>query len=346
MPRISVIVPVYNVEPYICRCVDSILNQTFADFELILIDDGSPDNCGSICDEYAIRDNRITVIHKENGGLSSARNAGIDWIFANSDSEWITFIDSDDWVHPQFLEILLDTAESNSVEISCCGYQRVSEIDKPELVRIVDREIETGNAIELFRKRYNFNVFNIIIAPTRLYKKYLFESIRFPVGRYYEDSYTTYKVLLACSRISLVKSIMYYYFYNLTGIMGSSMTVRKMDDTFDSYLEKLDLLFKNKYIDVFQYFFREYCYKLERYYKEYNVPEYCDVLIKYKKKTKELMIQYKDALPTSLKKFGYKKWVNGRADKLEAFEKDTTKICSEKGFLFSLLWAVKNYWNV
>ena len=107
MPTISVIVPVYKVEKYIHRCVDSILSQTFTDFELILVDDGSPDNCGKICDEYAEKDIRIHVIHQENGGLSAARNAGIDWVFANSDSEWITFIDSDDWVHPEYLERLL-----------------------------------------------------------------------------------------------------------------------------------------------------------------------------------------------------------------------------------------------
>ena len=95
---ISVIVPVYKVEKYLHRCVDGILSQSFTDFKLILVDDGSPDDCGKICDDYAKKDNRISVIHKENGGLSSARNAGLDWVFANSKSEYVTFIDSDDWV--------------------------------------------------------------------------------------------------------------------------------------------------------------------------------------------------------------------------------------------------------
>ena len=135
MPTISVIVPVYKVEKYIHRCVDSILNQTFSDFELILVDDGSPDNCGAICDEYAAKDSRVVVIHQENGGLSAARNAGIDWAFANSDSQWLSFIDSDDWVHPEYLQKLLDTAVNNSAEVAFCtltaftedehGYQEV-----------------------------------------------------------------------------------------------------------------------------------------------------------------------------------------------------------------------------
>ena len=111
VPKVSVIVPVYKVEAYLHRCVDSVLNQSFSDFELILVDDGSPDNCGAICDEYAQKDSRVHVIHKTNGGLSDARNAGIDWAFANSDSQWLTFIDSDDWVHRDYLKLLLGAAE-------------------------------------------------------------------------------------------------------------------------------------------------------------------------------------------------------------------------------------------
>ena len=123
MKIISVIVPVYKVEKFIHRCIYSILAQTFKDFELILVDDGSPDNCGKICDEYALKDNRIHVIHKENGGLSDARNAGIDWAFANSNSEWITFIDSDDWIHPKYLEALYNAVKKSGCEISICGFE-------------------------------------------------------------------------------------------------------------------------------------------------------------------------------------------------------------------------------
>jgi len=106
MPAISIIVPVYKVEAYLARCVDSILDQSFRDFELILVDDGSPDNCGAICEEYARKDSRIHVIHQENGGLSAARNAGIDWAFENSNSQWLTFVDSDDWLHREYLNVL------------------------------------------------------------------------------------------------------------------------------------------------------------------------------------------------------------------------------------------------
>ena len=120
MANISVIVPVYKVEAFLSRCVESILAQTYRDFELILVDDGSPDNCGVLCDGYALRDSRVHVIHQENGGLSAARNTGIDWVFANSVSRWIAFVDSDDWVHPDFLKVLYETAEKTLCKLSVC----------------------------------------------------------------------------------------------------------------------------------------------------------------------------------------------------------------------------------
>ena len=110
MAKISIVVPVYKVEKYLYRCVKSILEQTFFDFDLVLVDDGSPDSCGELCDEYAATDKRIQVIHQKNGGLSAARNSGIELCLKNSDSEWITFIDSDDWVHPRYLELLYEAA--------------------------------------------------------------------------------------------------------------------------------------------------------------------------------------------------------------------------------------------
>ncbi|MCD7802997.1 MAG: glycosyltransferase [Clostridiales bacterium] len=127
MPEISVIVPVYKVEPYLRRCVDSILNQTFQDFELILVDDGSPDHCPAICDEYAGRDSRIVVIHQKNAGLSAARNAGIDWVFANSDSKWISFVDSDDWVTPTYLSLMISALQIDSdIDMVQCTYEVVT----------------------------------------------------------------------------------------------------------------------------------------------------------------------------------------------------------------------------
>ena len=132
MANISVIVPVYKVEEFLSRCVDSILCQSYPDFEVILVDDGSPDRSGQMCEDYARQDSRIHVIHQENGGLSAARNSGIDWAFAHSDSRWLAFVDSDDWVHPDFLKVLYETAEQTLCKISVCDFFRTSGENFPE----------------------------------------------------------------------------------------------------------------------------------------------------------------------------------------------------------------------
>ena len=173
MPSISVVVPVYMVEAYLRRCVDSVLAQTFSDFELILVDDGSPDNCGAICDEYAERDSRVRVIHQANGGLSAARNAGIDWAFAHSDSRWLTFIDSDDWILPRYLEVLFKAAIDNQAGVSICGlfqtYGESAEIPK-------DRAQEPQCfSPEDFWSR---NISTATVACAKLYRKECFQSLQ------------------------------------------------------------------------------------------------------------------------------------------------------------------------
>ena len=223
MPLISVIVPVYKVEAYLSRCIDSILAQTFTDFELILVDDGSPDNCGKICDEYAQKDNRIQVIHKENGGLSSARNAGIDWVFANSNSQWFTFIDSDDWIHPKYLERLLSGANSTNTDICVCEYTETSDFSAFETLNNVNTQILTPE--EFF---VNHHVTSVI-ACCKLYKKRCFESIRYPLGKLHEDEYTTYKILFEKKYISYMKEPLYFYYTNPDSIVRSEWSPKRLD---------------------------------------------------------------------------------------------------------------------
>lgn len=240
MPTISVIVPVYKVEPYIRRCIDSILAQTYADFELILIDDGSPDNCGMICDEYAGKDSRIHVIHQENGGLSAARNAGIDWAFANSDSAWLTFIDSDDWVHPEYLERLLNAAVENDLSVSICGYAQTDgnepEID-PEMLSPVVWDTED------FYVKHNVNA---VIACGKLYRKECFEIIRYPLGKLHEDEFTTYKILFQYEHVVVIPAALYAYYINFSGITKSGIT-RFRIDWFTALEEQIEYLHQEKY---------------------------------------------------------------------------------------------------
>lgn len=226
MPKISVIIPVYKVELYIHRCVDSILNQTYTDFELILVNDGSPDNCGAICDEYAKKDGRIHVIHQENGGLSAARNAGLDWIFENSESEWVTFVDSDDWVHPSCLELLLKVAKESKNKISMCHFIRQKEknLEFPS-VQGTWRYMPTNDAYIMDAKDGGVESY----AVGRLYYKELFSEVRYPVGLYWEDLYTTYKVLYLCEQIAVLDDILYYYFVNPDGVTESSWSKRNLD---------------------------------------------------------------------------------------------------------------------
>ena len=212
-PIISIIVPVYKVEQYLSRCIDSILNQTFQDFELILVDDGSPDNCGEICDKYALKDNRIKVIHKENGGLSDARNAGLEI----ATGEYISFVDSDDVVHPQMYTRLYDLLQRTDAEIAQCEYTRF------------DKEIEfqslSGDAEEIICT--NVEALDLLIESNRfvppvwnkLYKRELFSNIRFPKGKIHEDEFTTYKLFYAANKIVYIDLPMYSYFINNGGIM-------------------------------------------------------------------------------------------------------------------------------
>ena len=133
MPLVSVIVPVYKVEAYLHRCVDSILNQSYSDLELILVDDGSPDRCGEICDAYAAQDNRVHVIHQENGGLSAARNAGMDWMMAHSDAQWLTFVDSDDWIHRDYLKTLMGMIQRDKTKLAMCLLER-TDVQKNDAI--------------------------------------------------------------------------------------------------------------------------------------------------------------------------------------------------------------------
>ena len=214
MSVISVIVPVYKVEKYIRRCVESILAQTYENFELILVDDGSPDDCGTICDEYAAKDSRIHVIHQENGGLSAARNAGIDWVLANSGSQWITFVDSDDWIHPAMLEVLLGMAEEHGTNISVCGH-----IETPEY-EIHAQPKETKRVKWTAEDYFMSGGIYVSIAWAKLYHRKCFDTIRYPVGKIHEDEFTTYKVIFSEEYVSETDMPLYYYFCNPEGITG------------------------------------------------------------------------------------------------------------------------------
>lgn len=223
MPEISVIVPVYKVESFIYRCVDSILRQSFSDFELILVDDGSPDNCGAICETYAAQDPRIHVIHQQNGGLSAARNTGIDYVMNSSDSQWLAFVDSDDWVHPDFLKVLHCAAQQTGSKISACGFFRTEGEPFPE---IRDASVLCLGADDYYCGQIHGGV--TAVAWNKLYHRTLFRDLRYPAGKLHEDEFTTYRAVYEAGTIGVTAAELYAYYQNPEGIMRSQWNPRRM----------------------------------------------------------------------------------------------------------------------
>ncbi len=226
-PLISVIVPVYKVETYLRKCIDSIINQTYRNIEIILVDDGSPDRCGEICDDYAKRDNRIKVIHKDNGGLSSARNVGI----TEAQGEYISFIDSDDFVSVFYIEILYKAINCTGAKISSTKYDINKFINGKE------------NKVCFPKSSSDYTVHNITIkealelmmyqqipngAQYRLYHKSIFSDLRFPEGWIFEDVATVHKAFIKSNSIALVEAAIYAYRIREDGIVKSKFSEAKM----------------------------------------------------------------------------------------------------------------------
>lgn len=242
MPEISVIVPVYNVEEYLPRCIDSILAQSFSDFELILVDDGSTDNSGRICDEYKIADNRVIVIHKENEGPGPARNTGIEYALNKSDSEWISFVDSDDCVHKQYLEKLYKGIVYTNCKISVCRYSTIISHIYKELQNDKETEIDRINTEKFFCKYIELKGSSI----SKMFHYSLFSNVRFPACSYAEDTATIYKILFQCEEIAYIGLSLYYYRQNEQSLMHADWTPNRMTILF-ALKEQLEFFRLNNY---------------------------------------------------------------------------------------------------
>lgn len=200
-PLISVIVPVYKVEPYLRKCVDSILNQTYRNLEVILVDDGSPDNCGAICDEYAAIDSRVRVIHKPNGGLSDARNAGLQ---AMSGS-FLAFVDSDDMLPQRSLEILVNAAKETQADLVIGNHVRFE--DTPPPLPTTASAIQTITNVDAMAQMFRGGC----ASWARLYRREVHKSILFPVGEINEDEANVLRILERCDRVALTNEAVYFY---------------------------------------------------------------------------------------------------------------------------------------
>lgn len=232
-PAVSVIVPVYKVEQYLDKCVQSILDQTFRDFELLLVDDGSPDKCGEMCEAWAKKDSRIRVIHKPNGGLSDARNAGI----GQANGDYLLFVDSDDWIEKDMLATLYGLIREADADMACCNFRSVNEDGSQHWD---DAVITPGVWTEedFWKQFFSSNAQTYCnVAWNKLYKKELFDTVRYPVGRINEDVYILYDLVSQCKKIAATDQIGYYYLFRAGSIMNRSGSLRKLTNP-EAYINR------------------------------------------------------------------------------------------------------------
>lgn len=210
---VSIIIPIYNVEKYLVQCIESAIKQTYEDLEILLVDDGSTDNCSQICKKYAKIDQRIIYISKKNGGLSDARNVGIE----RAKGEYLFFLDADDYVHPKLLECLLDGMKKSGADISIVNYQCVIEDIAPRDIKEVQFEKITGR--EGCRRIFTSQSVMMTVAWGKLYRRELFNHIRYPKGKIHEDEFVTYRLLYHSDIIAVTNEKMVYYRQRKDSIM-------------------------------------------------------------------------------------------------------------------------------
>lgn len=227
-PLVSVIVPVYKVDNYLVRCLDSLCRQSLKDIEILLIDDASPDRCGEICEKYAAQDRRFKVIHhKENKGLSAARNTGI----GQATADYLMFVDSDDWVHEDFCKAPYECAIHNDSDIVMFGYRQISYQPKKHENMNITVIIPAGFRSKQEAIDLTFTVIGMV-AWNKLYHKKLFKTIRYPEGKIFEDTATTYKLIWNSSRIYCMDQVLYVYYRRTDSITMRKLTRKTLNTHF------------------------------------------------------------------------------------------------------------------
>ncbi len=284
MKKISVIVPVYNAANYLEKCVDSILKQTFSDFELLLVDDGSTDSSVELCDKFMKQDVRVKVFHKKNGGHASARNYGIDKSF-ETETEYITFIDSDDWVDCHYLEYLYQAILETNGDISVCNFERVNNRNETTDLKYT---IACYTPEQLW---CNWRI-NATLPCAKLYKKELFRGKRWP-EKCHDDEHMTYKLLFACKEIPFVNIGLYRYFYNTNSVMASGWSIKHID-SIDAIRERKEYFKKNGFENAYRLDCRLYIEELyNTIFQLKNLDEdSSDLYTKLKKELKIALIRY------------------------------------------------------
>ena len=285
-PLISVIVPVYNVEKYLKKCVDSITSQTYKNLEIFLVDDGSTDSSGQICNEFEKNDARIKVIHKKNGGLSDARNAGLD----RAKGQYYAFIDSDDYIQDNTIEIMLNAIKKNKSEIAVCNMIRF--LEEGETVQFycpTDHEV-------LYQGNQRYKTLNQPSVCNKLFEAKLFEGIRFPKEKYYEDTFVYHEVLYRANNIVLTGTDSYWYLSREDSIVGQPQYTERYFDFIEAVYKRADFLLKH---DV-QPYAKEACLSLYAAIAnaESNIEENTKTIEKFSIARKQYTLAYNELMKT------------------------------------------------
>lgn len=243
MAEISIIVPVYQVEKYIAQCIESMLNQTFTDFELILIDDGSRDNSGKICDTYAEKDDRITVIHTENRGAAAARNIGLE----RASGRYIAFLDGDDYSPENMLQRFYEVINGSEYDIAVSDFLNILPDEKDNFTLHLEEKTVSGREVlEHLKNEKNYGVWTIVW--NKIYKREVLENIRFPDGKYFEDEFFSDLFYLKSNKIRVISDVLCYH----RVLSSSTMNTQKAEnylDLIDAFRERLNIYFENNYSD-------------------------------------------------------------------------------------------------
>lgn len=240
---ISVIIPIYKVEKYIHKCIDSVINQTYKNIEVLLVDDGSPDDCPQICDDYALKDSRVKTIHKKNGGLSDARNIGIK----NSIGKYIAFVDGDDYIDKEYVEELYKAIILNDADLAICDFDKVDDNYKKineKHSSFYNKTIE--NKEEAIAMSVNGGI-RYITCWNKLYNRKLFTNITFPIGKYHEDEFIAHQILYECNRIVTIDKPLYKYVQHNNSIMNIRPIPIKRFDAVEALIERTFFLENNGY---------------------------------------------------------------------------------------------------
>lgn len=305
MKLISVIIPVYNVEDYLNRCIKSVLSQTYSNIEIILVDDGSKDRSGEVCDELAKKYKQIHVIHQQNKGLSEARNEGLNQALG----EYIVFIDSDDFIHQDMLKILYENIIKTDPDISICSFRKVNEneLDQISLSLQCNGQIFVYEGKEKLKRIY-INNQETIVAWNKLYKCSLFESIKYPSNKLHEDEFVIHRLFYAASKVVYTDIELYYYLQRTGSIMNQKeddINLKSYEDGWMAYKDRENFfknMGENELLELTET--SMLITVLERYTKLQKCYPCCSLLIDYKNTVKRILHNKK-----SYCYIGKKKWI-------------------------------------